>query len=141
MKKILTTLVLILALATGICAQTLDTEVKVTGKFEADTATDAETLTFTFPGLIHDLYYYSWQVVADSLTGATAGTAYLQETLYPSDSVFTNLSGKTLTIDGAGQSATFFTGTCYGGRQQVQVVTTGTQTLRIRIWYTYVKVK
>ena len=121
MKKILTTLVLVLALALALpleaSSQTLDTEVKETNVIAADTATNADTLLFTFPGLIHDLYYYSWQVVADSLTGATAGTAYLQECVYPSDGVYTNLSGKTLTINGV-QSSTFLTGTCYGGESK-----------------------
>lgn len=108
-------------------------------EFTVDTANDAESIYFTYPNMLDGLYYYSWQIVADSLSGTTVGTCYLQESNTRAGTAYESLSGKTLTIDGV-QSSTVLTGTVYGARQRLKCTTSGTQSTKISVYLAFKKI-
>lgn len=95
----------------------------------SDTLVDQDTLIYnTSPVLIDVPYYYSIYVAADSLSGANAGTAYLQ---FCNDRTGTNwYNAETLTIDGTSRSAALWQGIVYARRVRVYFITpSGTRTV------------
>ena len=97
-----------------------------------DTITDAETV-YSSSVLLGKLYYVNIQVVCDSLTGNPAGTAKLQGSNDGTN--FTDISGKTLSLNGSGTYTTFWElspGTCKYVR--VAYVSTGTATIKLNAW-------
>lgn len=106
--------------------------------FTVDTLTDAATLTFTPDARLDGLYEYEWQILADSLSGGTAGTATLYESNDFTGAYYAAISGKTYTVVGAAtQTGGFITGIAYGGKQQLAIVGTGTQSTKITVAVTY----
>lgn len=136
MKKIFAILVFLLTLAfVNVNAQVLDNEVYYSYSFTVDTCTNAETINFTFPHAIEGLYYYEWQLVADSLSGSTAGTAYLKEGAGESTD-YSNLTGKTITVNGV-QTSEVLQGTVYGTRQRLAITSSGTQSTKYTVHVTF----
>lgn len=95
-----------------------------------DTLTNTDTLSAVYPGIISGLYYYSVQVVADSVSGAANGTVYLQQGNHTTPEKWTTISGKTMTL-GTGNVVTFqdiFEGTTpfLGTKLRIYVLQTGT---------------
>lgn len=107
--------------------------------FTIDTLTDARTCSFSFPTELNGLYEYEWQILADSLSGGTAGTA----TLYNSDdgTNYVAISAKTYTVVGAAtQTGGFINGVAYGAKQKLDIVGTGTQSTKLTVSVTYKKI-
>ncbi len=76
-----------------------------------------------------DLWAYSVHIVSDSLSGATAGSVYLQGT--NDGSVWYTM--QTLTLDGAAQQSQVWTGTLYAIRMRIYAITpSGSKTIRYR---------
>ena len=98
---------------------------------------------FAFPLTITGQYDYTIQLIADSVAGATAAVAYLQaSTSNPPGISFTNVPGKTMTVDGL-KSETFLTGSCTDASKiRIRWVkgTGWTQVTRIRAVITLTKV-
>lgn len=96
----------------------------------SDTLVNQDTIIYTTtPVLIDVPYYYSIYVAADSLSGANAGTAYLQ---FCNDRTGTNwYNAETLTIDGTSRSAALWQGILYARRVRIYFITpSGTR----RVW-------
>jgi hypothetical protein len=96
---------------------------------------------FYVPVTITAPYDFTLQLVADSVAGSTDATAYMQQNaLLTNGSVFTNLSGKTLTIDGV-QSSTILIGTLFTGKIRIKWIkgTDTAQLTRIRATLTLQK--
>lgn len=102
--------------------------------FDLDTLTNAGTVDFDFPYsiLTQEGYKYSWQIQADSLSGSTGATAYLQQSNDKTGSLWTTISGKTVTINGV-QTLSILEGDFYGIRQRLRVIGTGTQSTKLKV--------
>jgi hypothetical protein len=136
MKKLLTIIGVLL------CALTVSAQRDfVYQVFTVDTLTDAGTLTFTPDANLVGLYEYEWQILADSLSGGTAGTATLYTANDNSGANYAAISGKTYTVVGAAtQTGGFITGTMYGAKQQLAIVGTGTQSTKITVSVVYKRI-
>lgn len=102
--------------------------------FSPDTCGTDSIIYFTYDGgYMREAVNYQVFVVADSLSGSTAATAYLQ--LIPkSTAAYVNIPDKTLVIDGV-QSTTIWAGTMEGGNWRVKVIkSAGTMSIRLRVW-------
>ena len=88
----------------------------------SDTLVNQDTIIYTTsPALIDVPYYYSIYVAADSLSGANAGTAYLQVC---NDRTGTNwYNAETLTIDGTTRSSALWQGILYARRARIYFIT------------------
>lgn len=104
-------------------------------EFDVDTiktSGSADTLTFDLAQTFPDLWYYSWHVEADSLSGTVNATAYLQTSNCASCDQWDNLG--TLAVSGTSIDSTF-TGTMYGLRQRLYVLApSSTQNTRFRVY-------
>lgn len=103
-----------------------------------DTLSNATTQAYATtknggPALIDVPYYYSIQVYADSISGANAGTAYLQVC---NDRTGTNWSTlQTLTIDGTGTDSALWEGIVYARRLRVYYdMPAGTRKVKARVY-------
>jgi hypothetical protein len=136
MKKI------IFILSFFLCAFTLSAQKDFLYKvFTVDTLTDAETINFVFPYTLDGVYEYEWQILTDSLSGDTGGTAYLQGANDRKGTNYTSISTKTHTIKGAAtRTGAFITGTAYNTNQRLSVVGTGTQSTKLTILACYKKI-
>lgn len=103
----------------------------------SDTLTDADTNTYTYPSEITANWQYNIQVVNDSLTGATAGTIKLWVSDDPDGEVY--YAKETITMNGATQQNTLWTGTFAYPKMKIQVITSGTATNKVRFWWTMKK--
>lgn len=107
---------------------------------KADTLTNQDTLIFTTsPVLIDVPYYYSIHVACDSLSGATAGTAYLQVC---NDRTGTNwYSVQSLTIDGT-LSEALWEGILYARRVRLYFITpSGTRSVQARAYGSFKRIQ
>ena len=105
-----------------------------------DTMTNADTLTFTtstYYNKLNDAGIYSFHIHADSLSGATAGTATLYEQASLGGSDW--LSIGTVTINGVTTSARLTGTVTYGRRYKVETITTGTQSTALRQYFMFKK--
>jgi len=91
--------------------------------YKTDTFTNADTITL-YEVTLKDDYYYSFEVTADSLSGATAGTVWLQAQNCNSCSTWYNID--TVTINGT-STISRDTGTLVGRRIRIYGITSGTQ--------------
>jgi len=98
-----------------------------------DTTTNADTITYTFPSEMTGKWEYNIQVVNDSLTGATAGTIKLYVSDDPEGDVY--YVKETITMNGATQQNTLWTGTFAYPKMYIQVITSGTATNQVRFWW------
>lgn len=98
--------------------------------FAVDTLTDADTITLEIPYQLNGDYDYFIEVHADSLSGATAATATLQETTTRSGDDWVDRTA--VTIDGVSTDS-IVTGQAYGLRQRIQIISSGTQSTRLEI--------
>ena len=106
---------------------------------DSDTLTNADTIIGTYPLVISQDYYYSVQVVCDSLTGNPNGTAYLQQSNDDGSTPekWTNVSGKTLTLNGTGTYSTIWEGGTtpfLGVKLRVYILGAGTATVDCNAW-------
>lgn len=87
-----------------------------------DTLTNQDTIIYTTTPVMVDVpYYYSIHVKADSISGANAGTAYLQFSNHRSGTVWYN--AQTMTIDGTGTDEALYEGILYARRVRVYFIT------------------
>lgn len=87
-----------------------------------DTLVNQDTIIYTTtPASIDVPYYYSIHVQADSVSGANAGTCYLQITNKRNASVWYNL--QSMTIDGTGTDEALWEGILYARRIRVYFIT------------------
>lgn len=102
-----------------------------------DTVSNSTAVTFSYPYTIPAGWQYSIQVVADSLSGSTAGTIYLKETSsVGSSAVYSTVSSGTQTVDGLQTIKTFTQTTQFtGSKLQVYVTGGGTQSTKVRVWF------
>jgi len=97
-----------------------------------DTITNADTITretmeFSYP------FDYAFHIIADSLSGSTAGTI----TFYhkPKEASSTEyISIGTVTINGVQTTSKAITGNYMSGRIKYEVITSGTQSTRLKIF-------
>ena len=88
----------------------------------SDTITNQGTKIYTTsPTQLEVPYYYSIHVKADSLSGANAGTCYLQVSNDRSGSVWYTL--QSMTIDGTGTDEALWEGILYARRVRVYFTT------------------
>jgi hypothetical protein len=88
----------------------------------ADTLVNQDTIIYTTtPSLIDVPYYYSIHVQADSVSGANAGSAYLQVSNDRAGTVW--VTTQTLTIDGTGSDSALYEGILYARRVRVYFIT------------------
>lgn len=130
MKKLLLLLALALGFAQAASAQRFFDIIK-TG---TDTLTNQDTVIFTTTPVMVDVpYYYSVHVIADSVSGANAGFAYLQVC---NDRTGTNwYTIQTLTIDGTGSDAALYEGILYARRIRVYFITpSGTRKVKAQTY-------
>jgi len=93
-----------------------------------ETITDADTITQTI-GSFFSPIYYEIQVAADSVSGSTAATATLQQSI-DDGSNWTTLG--TVTINGVTTRETL-TGNCLGGTIRLYTISTGTQSTTLDV--------
>ncbi len=98
-----------------------------TKTFSKDTVGTGETLTFTVPqtAVEYEQYGYIWQVQLDRISGSSAGSIYVEESLYASGSKWFRVD--TITVANAATQTLVFSGTLQGIRQRILYVpsTTG----------------
>lgn len=96
------------------------------------TSSSLDTLTFDLSATFPDLWYYSWHIEADSLSGTPNAAAYLQTSNCSTCTDWDNLS----TISVATVSTdTTFTGTMYGLRQRLYVLApSSTQNTKFKVY-------
>lgn len=112
MKKLLSLLFLgiFVVSITTLSAQTTNDSYKFVFNDTLKKSADSIQI-FTCPLKITGTYEYTIQLIADSLAGSTAATAYLQvSTSNPPGISYTNVPDKYMTIDGL-KTETFLTGT------------------------------
>jgi hypothetical protein len=109
-----------------------------------DTLEDADTLSAVYPGIISGLYYYSVQVVADSVDGTPAGTINLQQGNHTTPEKWTNVgtaitlgTGAVLTQNKLYESTTPF----LGSKLRIYVLHSGTGKDAINAYLVLKKVK
>lgn len=108
---------------------------------DIDTLTNQDTIIVTTannsgPTLIDVPYYYSVHVMADSLSGANAGTVYLQVSNDRDGLKWYN--AQTLTIDGTTTSSALWEGILYARRARVYFITpSGTRSVRVQTYASF----
>lgn len=95
-----------------------------------DTLNNAETITQTIGSFLSPVYY-EVQVAADSISGATAATATLQQSL---DAGTNWVTLGTVTINGT-STREKLTGNILGGNVRLQTVSSGTQVTTLTTAY------
>ena len=99
--------------------------------YDSDTLTNAATVTQTYSKELTYPYNYQISVVADSLSGSTAGTLQVWNKATGVDAQWVKV-GSAVTIDG-GLYYTPITGNVLTGSLKVTTVGSGTQSTRIRV--------
>lgn len=104
-------------------------------EFTLDTLVNADTLDFIFPAVFQKPApsSYSWQILADSISGTTAATAYVQQSNSSTGGVWTNIANKTLAI-ALIQTNGLIEGTFYGQRMRLRIISTGTQATKVKVY-------
>jgi len=137
MKKIFAFLTMALLIGFIMTPDTADAQMKYEQLIEDSTMTNADTLSAVCSYTFSDNYTFSVQIVADSLTGSTAGTAYLQQwNGDPNESspTWTTVSGKTLTINGVKSETIWEVTSATGSKYRVYIITSGTATTKVNAW-------
>lgn len=98
--------------------------------YDNDTLTNAGTVTQVVSDSLNYPYAYEIQIVSDSLSGATAGTTYIETKPYGVQGHMWCPVGSTVTING-GLTYAPITGTSLSGMVRVRTVGTGTESTRI----------
>lgn len=102
-----------------------------------DTATDAETIVFSYNAFASDRYALSWQFDASNISGTTAGTATLQITNdRQGDGVWSDYASFTFS---AAADTTFVVPDFPAARARLSVTTTGTQSSPLKNWVRWVR--
>lgn len=98
--------------------------------FGLDTLTNADTIYLTFPRTVNDMdtYNFVWQVNLTNLSGTTAASAVVQESLFDDVDAWVNMD----TVAFSGTSTKLATGTLQGVRQRLRIISTGTQSTRLQ---------
>lgn len=101
MKQFILYIILVLICGLGY-SQTWQLDEKKLDVYELcdDTLTNADTISVVFPGTILNDDYYSVQLVADSLSGSTAATAYIQQSNSTGGEHYTTITNGSETING-----------------------------------------
>jgi len=73
-------------------------------------------------------------MAADSLSGSTAATGYLQQSNSTGGDVYTTLSSGSQTINGVLTEKIWENTTWYGAKMRLYVISTGSQSTRVRAW-------
>jgi len=124
LKNIYLVLLLLISFAVSSNAQFRSGTTKT---FTTDTVGTGETLTFTVPqtAVEFEQYGYIWQVQLDRISGSSAGSIYVEESLYASGSKWFRVD--TVTVANAATQTLVFSGTLQGVRQRILYVpsTTG----------------
>jgi len=106
--------------------------------YKTDTITDQDTITVLTtqnggPSNIDVPYYYSVNILSDSLSGANAGTVYLQVSNDRNGTVWYN--AQTLTLDGATQQTALYEGILYARRMRVYIISpAGTRSTKVQVY-------
>lgn len=131
MKKAYSVLILLILFFVSMeaQAQTVDYQYH---RFTADTATNADTLTFTFPEEIPEFSRYQWLVDYTNLSGTTEGTGSLESASGRGASFFYGVQSI------ADVSAdTVLTGQAYGLQQRLRIITSGTHSTEFVVYVVY----
>lgn len=100
--------------------------------FDLDTLTNAGSVTL-MPSKSavgsNDQYSYLWQVTSTQLSGTTAATIYVEESLFPSGDYWALVD--TVAVSAAGNI--LISGTMKGFRQRIRIVGSGTQSTQLRV--------
>lgn len=117
---------LFLLLAVSLSAQKYSTE-----SFDLDTATNSETLTFTFDEVVNYPADYMWQVDGTVLSGSldSVKVEVYASSIYGSSDPY-NLVSSTMNTSTADQ---IVTGQAYGVRYQLKVTTYGTVSYKCKV--------
>ena len=127
MKHIVFIFALIAAFATSGMAQRNFEEVS-----KVDSLVNQDTVIQEFGFTFKRGYLYSIQIQADSVSGANAGTCYLQFTNDKATSGTKWHTAQTLTIDGTTSSVALWDGTLYARRARVYYISpSGTRKVRL----------
>jgi len=106
-----------------------------------DTVANAGNIYWTLPGTLDANYSYSVLVVADSLSGSTAGTLTLYQANDVSGTFYVTPVASTFTVNGV-QSSKLWEGSLWGGyKMKLQTVQSGTQSTKYRIWIVFHRLK
>jgi len=106
--------------------------------YKTDTLTNQDTIIVTTaqvggPSMLDVPYYYSVNILTDSLSGSNAGTFYLQFSNDRSGSVWYN--AQTTTINGPTQQNVLYEGIVYARRMRVYFITpSGTRSTKVRVY-------
>ncbi len=93
-----------------------------TKTFTTDTVGTGETLTFTVPqtAVEYEQYHYIWQVQLDRISGSSAGSIYVEESLHATGSKWFRVD--TITVSNSATQTLVFSGTLQGVRQRILYV-------------------
>lgn len=129
--------IMVVALAFQAEAQTFRSS--HTEYFDLDTLTNAGTVTFLPSKMANNVetYTYQWQVITTNISGTTAGSIIIEESLWPSGDYWAPVD--TVAISAAG--SLLFSGNLTGIRQRIRVVGTGTQSTQTRVGVIYRKLE
>lgn len=105
--------------------------------FELDTLTNADTITWDIAREMvdYDPYDYTWHVTGTNLTGTTAVSFIVQESLNPDGGDWVNVDTVAITDD----YNNFISGTVTGARQRLYLLSSGTHTTSVKAWVRYRK--
>lgn len=106
---------------------------------DVDSLVNQDTVILNFAYTFKRPFYYSIQIQADSISGANAGTAYLQFSNEASASPTRWNTAQTLTIDGTTTSTALWEGMLYARRARIYFISpSGTRKVRL---YTDISIK
>lgn len=103
--------------------------------FDLDTLTNTETVSLDFPWALNDDYDFTIEVTATNISGTTAFTATLRESLSGAGYADTD----TLTFTGSGTQ--FSTGVNTGRYHRIYLSSSGTHSTSVKVWVWYRKKK
>jgi len=106
---------------------------------DVDSLVNQDTVILNFAYTFKRPFYYSVQIQADSVSGANAGTAYLQ---FSNDKATSNTkwhTAQTMTIDGTGSDYALYEGILYARRARLYFISpSGTRRVNL---YTFASFK
>lgn len=106
---------------------------------DVDSLVNQDTVILNLNYTFKKPYYFSVAIQADSISGANAGTCYLQFTNDKTVNTTRWHTAQTLTIDGAGTSSAIWEGIIYARRARLYFISpSGTRRTDI---YTYISLK
>jgi len=101
-----------------------------TKTFVSDTVGTGETLTYTVPqtAVEFEQYFYIYQIPLVRISGSSAGSVYVEESLYATGSQWFRVD--TVTVANATTQTLVFSGTMQGVRQRILYVPSTTGSIR-----------